>query len=167
MAKQPGRVVIAVGSQAGWVCDLCQTLKIPIQVANTNHAAWCWKNVKRKTDKDDALKLSQLSAMNQLPVVKLPTRRISQWRSLIAYRHTLIGRRTAVKNNIRSILDREGLTMPGGRTGWTKQSMAALGLLSRLICPVSGDELWRGQLHVELQALDQTQRLIDPVEQKL
>ena len=84
---QPDRVVIEVGSQSGWVCDLCESLEIPVQVVNPNHEAWRWKNVKRKTDKDDALKLAQLSAMNQLPLVVLPARRVRQWRSLIAHTH--------------------------------------------------------------------------------
>ena len=165
--EQPNRVVIEVGSQAGWVSDVCEALEIPIQVANTNHEAWRWKNTKRKTDKDDALKLAKLSAMDQLPMVKLPSHSVRQWRSLIAYRHTLIARRTAIKNSIRSLLDREGLTMPGGKNGWTQKSVAALGLMARPICQASDDDLWRGQLHVELQALEQIQQLVIQVEQKL
>jgi len=80
---EPDRVVIEIGSQAGWVCDLAEALEIEIQVANTNHDAWRWKNTKRKTDRDDALKLARLSAMNQLPLVTLPDSRVRQWRSLI------------------------------------------------------------------------------------
>lgn len=165
--EQPDRVVIEVGAQSGWVCDLCETLGITIQVANTNHEAWRWKNVKRKTDKDDALKLAQLSSMNQLPLVILPARRVRQWRSLIAYRHTLVSRRTAIKNSIRAILDRQAIAMPPGKSGWTKRSMQALVDHARPLEQTDGDELWRGQLHMELRALDQIQQCIDPVEQKL
>ena len=164
----PDRVVVEIGSQAGWVSDLAQALEISdVQVANTNHEAWRWKNTKRKTDRDDALKLARLSAMDQLPLVKLPSRRMRQWRSLIGYRHKLIGRRSAIKNDIRAILDREGLTMPGGKKGWTQKSIAALGLMAHPIGQTSAEDLWRGQLHVELQALEQIQVLIDQVEQKL
>lgn len=56
-----------------------------MQVANPNHG-WQWKNVKRKTDKNDALKLAQLSAMDQRPTLELPGTRVRQWRSLIGYR---------------------------------------------------------------------------------
>ncbi len=130
----PDRLVFEVGAQADWVSDLAESLKIrDVQVANANHEAWRWKNTKRKTDRDDALKLARLSAMNQLPVVNLPSHSVRQWRSLIAYRHTLIGRRTAIKNSIRSLLDREGLTMPGGKSGWTQKSIGALSLIARPI----------------------------------
>lgn len=165
--EQPNRVVVEVGSQSGWVCDLCETLGVEVQVVNANHEAWRWQNVKRKTDKDDALKLAQLSSMNQLPLVVLPARRVRQWRSLIAYRHTLVSRRTAIKNSIRAILDRQAIAMPPGKSGWTKKSMQTLSGHARPLVEVDGDALWQGQLHVELQALGQIQPLIDQVEYKL
>jgi transposase len=164
---QPDRVVIEVGPAAGWVKDLCETLGIAIQIANPNHDAWRWKNVKRKTDKDDALKLAQLSAMRQLPTVALPSTRVRQWRALITYRHTLVDRRTMIKNSIRSILDRQGLTHACGKSGWTNSSMAALRELAVPLVEAAGDELWRGQLHVELEALGQVVQLIEQVEVKL
>lgn len=58
---EPQRVAIEIGSAAGWVHDLALAMGLEIQVANSNHEAWRWKNVKRKTDKDDALKLAQLT----------------------------------------------------------------------------------------------------------
>ena len=36
----------------GWVHDLCEEMKLPCAVANTNAAPWQWKHVKRKTDRD-------------------------------------------------------------------------------------------------------------------
>jgi transposase len=162
-----GRVVIEVGPSAGWIKDLCEALGVAIQIANPNHEAWRWKNIKRKSDQDDGLKLAKLSAMNQLPTVTLPSAKVRQWRSLIAYRATLIGRRTAIKNSVRAILDRQGLRHPSGKSGWTHQAIESLrGLASPLEqCPA--EELWRGQLQVELAALEQIATLIDPVEAKL
>jgi len=164
---QPDRVVIEVGPAAGWVKDLCEALAIPIQIANPNTEAWKWKNVKRKTDKDDALKMAQLSAMGQLPTVTLPSSGVRQWRALIAYRHALVGRRTAIKNHVRSILDRQGLTHASGKSGWTRSAIEALGELARPLSQVGGEDLWRGMVHVELAALGQVQQLIDEVESKL
>lgn len=164
---EPNRVVIEIGSQAGWICDLAEALEIEIQVANTNHEAWRWKNTKRKTDRDDALRLARLSAMNQLPLVRLPNRRVRQWRSLIAYRHTLVGRRTAIKNSIRSLLDRQGMAWPSGKRGWTRESLSELRRLAQPIDEVDADQLWRGQLHVELQSLQQQEEQIRQVENKL
>jgi len=164
---KPDRVVIEIGSQAGWVCDLAKSLKIEIQVANTNHEAWRWKNTKRKTDRDDALKLARLSAMNQLPLVTLPDTRVRQWRSLISYRHKLVARRTSIKNSIRGILDRQGIRWPSGRGGWTREAMRLLQQHAQPIEDVDTDNLWRGQLHVELQALQMEEKLIQQVECKL
>ena len=163
----PDRLVIEVGSAAGWVKDLAEALGIEVQVANPNHEAWRWKNVKRKTDKDDALKLAQLSVMDQLPTIQLPAAGIRQWRSLIAYRWTLVGRRTAIKNSIRAVLDRQGLTHASGKKGWAREGLATLGLMAYPIDKVDSDELWRGQLDIELKALEQIEGLIAQVEVKL
>ena len=71
-------MVIEVCTTAGWVGDLVRAREIELQVANPTHEAWRWKNVKRKTDRDDALELDQLSAMGQLPTVYLPERKVRQ-----------------------------------------------------------------------------------------
>ena len=68
------RVIIEVCDMAGWIKDLCDSLQIPIQIANGNTEGWRWRNVKRKTDKDDVLKLVSLSLTDQLPTVNLPDR---------------------------------------------------------------------------------------------
>jgi len=164
---QPDRVVIEIGPSAGWIKDLAQAMGLTVQVANPNHDAWRWKNVKRKTDKDDALKLAQLSAMNQLPTLQLPANRVRQWRSLIGYRWTLVSRRTAIKNHIRSIFDRQGQSFPGGKAGWTNKTLAGLRREARTMKDVGLEDLWRLELHMELEALDQVQALLEPVEEKL
>jgi hypothetical protein len=46
------RVVIEVCDAAGWIVDLCRTLALPVQVADTNREAWRWKNVKNKSDRE-------------------------------------------------------------------------------------------------------------------
>ena len=91
----PDRIVIEVCGIAGWITDLARSLELEIQVVDTRHDAWRWNKVKRKTDREDALKLAKLSAMNQVSTVHMPGRPVRQWKSLIAYRHTLVDRRTA------------------------------------------------------------------------
>lgn len=163
----PERVVIEVGSSAGWVKDLCEALEVRTEVANPNHEAWRWKRTKRKTDRDDALKLAKLSEAGQLPTVRLPSSKVRQWRSLIACRSKLVGRRTSIKNSIRAILDRQGLGHPSGKGGWTKASAAQWEAMSRPLADCGVDDLWRGQLHIELEALKQIATLIEPVEARL
>jgi transposase len=164
---EPQRVVIEVGSQAGWIQDLCQALEVPVQIANPNHEGWRWRNVKRKTDRDDALKLAKLSAAGQLPTVTLPSGPVRQWRSLIGYRSKLIGRRTAIKNSIRALLDRQGMRMPSGRRGWSTEALKQLWVISQSLREVNSNELWRGQLRMELLALEQVEALLGPVEARL
>src|SRR5688572_20343366 len=56
----PGVVIIEACLLAGWVHDLCGERGVRCLVANTASEAWKFKHLKRKTDKDDALRLAQL-----------------------------------------------------------------------------------------------------------
>lgn len=166
-ATEPDRVVIEISPLAGWVGDLVRAMDIPLQVANTNGDAWKWKNVNRKTDRDDALKLAQMSASDELPEVHLPAPRVRAWRSLIHYRQTLVARRTSTKNRIRAILDRQGLQLAAGKTGWSKKRIAELTEHARPIAECEIDDLWRGELHEELEHLAQFQASLKRVTDKL
>jgi len=48
---------------SGWISDWCHELKLKTLVCSTNEEAWHWKNVKRKTDKDDALRLARMAML--------------------------------------------------------------------------------------------------------
>ncbi len=166
---RPDRVVIEVCALAGWVGDIVQEVGIDLQVANPNHEAWRWRKVKRKTDRLDALKLARLSAMNQLSLVHLPKAAVRQCRSLILYRQSLVKRRTATKNRIRSILAAQGHeVLPSGKKGWTHKAMA---VLREVACPLAEirerESLWQGELWEELNDLDRLEEAIVRVERKL
>lgn len=163
----PDRVVFEIGPAAGWVYDVATSNVQEVQVANVNHEAWRWRNVKSKTDRKDAEKLAKLSAMDQLPTVHMPSMQVRQLRSLIAYRQALVNRRTEVKNRIRSLLHSQGLSMGRGRGGWTNESVEALRAQARSWDEVDPEELWRGQLREELDALDQVCLKLCRVSQKL
>lgn len=163
----PDRVVFEICSSAGWVYDICRGLEIETQVANTNHQAWRWKNVKNKNDRNDALKLAQLSAMNQLPTVHMPEPQVRQKRALLQYRQRLVKRRTQIKNNIRALLEREGLSMPAGKGGWSKVCIDQLRGMSLALEECTDGNLWKGQLHLELMSLEQVSKSITELESKL
>jgi hypothetical protein len=57
--------------------------ELTYQVANTNGEAWKWKHVRRKTDRDDALKLARLVALGELPHVQLPETQAKRRRPLV------------------------------------------------------------------------------------
>ena len=65
-------VVMEACGPSGWINDLAQSLKLKTLVCSTNEDAWSWSNVKRKTDKDDALKLARMAAMNELKAIHMP-----------------------------------------------------------------------------------------------
>jgi transposase len=163
----PQRVVFEIGPSAGWLSDLVRTLGIELQVVNVAHEAWRWRNVRAKSDRLDALKLAELSAADQLSLVHVPQRSVRQWRSLISYRKQVVGRRTQIQNTIRAILDREGLTMPTGHKGWTVDSVNHLHELSAPLEDAGPEDLWRGQLRLELQALQAVGVQQDQLEARL
>ena len=96
--RRPDQLAIEIGSQAGWVSDLAESLGLACEVANTNHETWQWKRTRTKTDRRDALRLAKLSLLGELPTVPMPSAAVRQKRSLIKYRHQLVQRRTQVKN---------------------------------------------------------------------
>jgi transposase len=57
---EPELLVFEVCGFAGWIHDLAVELGVRVLVANPNHEGWRWNHVKRKTDRDDALKLARL-----------------------------------------------------------------------------------------------------------
>lgn len=160
--EAPGRVVIEIGPTAGWVCDLCREIGVAVQVANPSHEAWRWKSVKRKSDRDDALKLARLSAMGQLPTVHVPSPRARQWRELIAYRQTLVRRQTRAKNSIRAVLLRRAIPWAAGPAGWSKASLSELAALAG-----RGGEPWHVILREELLQLGQAAAAVARVEKEL
>lgn len=165
--REPDRVVIEICSIAGWVCDLVRSLGIEIQVANTADERWRWRKIKRKSDRRDALKTAQLSAVNQLGTVHVPRVEVRQWRALIAYRQRLVQRRTRMRNHLRDLLLREGLMLPRGRKAWTQVGIATLEALVKPLAEVPLHELWRGELGVELAQLKELQQQIQTVAAKL
>ena len=113
----PRLLVIEACGVCGWISDLAESLSIELRVANVLGEAWKWRRVKRKTDRDDPLKLAKLAASGHLPTVHVPKLAVRQHRSLIRHRHALIDRRTGIKNTIRSLLDAQACRCPAARAG--------------------------------------------------
>ena len=165
--QQPGVVVIEACLLAGWVHDLCTELGVRCLVANTASEAWKFKHLKRKTDKDDALRLAQLHLLGQLPTVTLPSPQVRQWRSLIALRQTLVGRRVAVQNRIRAVFVAQGLPAPRGAKAWSEIGLAGIALQAKSLVECAPDELWRGLLELSLTEYRQVCELITQAEARL
>jgi len=161
-------LVIETCDVAGRVHDLAVALGIPVLVANPAHEAWRWTRVKRKTDKDDALKLAKLTVLGQLPTAHMPAPQQRQRRRLVHYRRVLVDRRTQVKNQVRSIFSQQGLSLPRRGKAWTRAGVEQVAAEARALSECDSiDDLWRGRLHVELQQLEALNQQIARVDEKL
>ena len=164
---KPDLVVIESCTIAGWVHDVCTSQGHKLRICNPNQEAWKWKHIKRKTDRDDALKIAKLAALDQLIPVYMPSERQREYRRLVKYRTVVRGRGVRIKNNIRTIFQRRGLAMVSGRTAWSLKRLDQIENYSKPLCDCRHDELWRGELDLELSELARLRTQHEDVEKKL
>jgi len=147
-------VVFETCDCCGWVYDLCVALGLSAKVVAANSEAWQWRRVKRKTDRDDALKLAKLALLDQLTVVHMPSPEQRQRRRLILHRRSVVSRRTQSRNAIRSIFSQQGLPLVRGGKQWTKAGIEQLKTHARPLAECDDAlDLWRGRLHAEMQLM--------------
>jgi transposase len=65
----------------------------------------------------------------------------------------MIGRVNRLKNNIRSLFANRGLPLPRGQKAWSREGSSQIAEHSRPFLKCSEDELWRGELDLELLQL--------------
>jgi len=150
----PDLVVIESCGLAGWVHDICTEEGYKMLVCNPNQEAWKWKHIKRKTDRDDALKLAKLAALDQLVPVYIPCRQQREYRRLVKYRQVVLGRINRVQNNIRAIFAQRGIEMVRGQKAWGLERLELIAQHRKPLSECSLDDLWRGELDLELLQLE-------------
>jgi transposase len=150
----PDLVVIESCGLAGWVHDICTEEGYEVLVCNPNQEAWKWKHIKRKTDRDDALKLAKLAALGQLVPVYIPCRQQREYRRLVKYRQVVLGRIIRVQNNIRAIFAQRGMEMVRGQKAWALERLELIAQHRKPLAECALDELWRGELDLELIQLE-------------
>jgi transposase len=165
--QRPAVVIIEACLLAGWVHDVCGDCGVSCLVANTASEAWKFKHLKRKTDKDDALRLAQLYLLGQLPTVNLPPPTVRQWRSLIAVRQALVGRRVAVQNRIRALFVAQGLPAPRGAKAWSETGLAGIAAQAKPLAECGPEVLWRGLLDLAVTEYRQVRGLVAQAEARL
>ena len=161
------RVVIEACANAGWVHDRAVAAGHPVKVANTAAESWKFTHHKRKTDRDDALRLAELEAIGQLPTVCLPDPPTRQRRMLIAFRQELVGRRVACQNRIRALFAGQGLPTPSGVRAWTVAGLSGIEQHARPLADCALEELWRGMLQLVVAEYRALVERIAEVEQRL
>ena len=163
----PDLVVIESCGLAGWVHDICTAEGYKVLVCNPNQEAWKWKHIKRKTDRDDALKLAKLAALGQLVPVYIPRRQQREYRRLVKDRQVVLGRINRVQNNIRSIFAQRGMEMMRGQKAWALERYEEIAQHRQPLAECALDDLWRGELDLELIQLDQLRQQQHGIHQKL
>jgi len=157
-------VVFETCDCCGWVYDLCAAVGVAASVVAANSEAWQWRRVKRKTDRDDALKLAKLALLDQLTIVHMPSPVQRQKRRLILHRRSVVAgqppnpapvaRRTQSRNAIRSIFSQQGIALVRGTKQWTRAGIEQLRAHARPLAEcLDALDLWRGRLHAELQLM--------------
>lgn len=114
-------VVMEACGPSGWISDVCKRRGLKTIVCSTNDEAWNWKNTKRKTDRDDAIKLARMVVLDTLTPVHVPSPEIRQQRMLIKYRKKLDGRINRIKN-ARHLSSYLGMTPKQYQSGETDRS---------------------------------------------
>jgi transposase len=161
-------VVFETCDCCGWVYDVCTALGLPAKVVAANPEAWQWRRVKRKTDRDDALKLAKLALLDQLTIVHMPSPVQRQKRRLILHRRSIVSRRTQSRNAIRSIFSQQGIALVRGSKQWTKAGIEQLREHAKPLVDCSDAlDLWRGRLHTELQLMTDVDAQLKAFDHKL
>src|SRR5262245_27746742 len=118
------KAAFEVGVQSQWLASIVRPLAAEVQVANASRIPWLFRDG-RKNDQLDARKLATLLRLDQLPRVHLPRAEVSMWRAMINHRRRLIGRRTALKCQVRAILRTFACRCPH-KSLWTRKGLSWL-----------------------------------------
>jgi len=115
-------VVLEAGNQSWWLSQFLKQRCAKVVVAPAQKIDAIARG-KRKTDKLDARKLSELLRVDGLPTpVHVPSQGGWELRGLLNARRKLVGMRTALSNLVRSVLKQEGVKLKLGalksRRGW-------------------------------------------------
>jgi transposase len=159
-------VVMEACGPSGWIHDLALQCGLKSLVCSTNEEAWRWSNVKRKTDKDDALRLARMAAMKELKAVHMPSEQHREFRSLVKYRKTLDQRINKMKNAIRAWFVNHGISIDSGEKAW-HTGRAWIDSFRKPLADCVPDELWKGELDLELTQLDALTEKMEGVVKRL
>ncbi len=165
-SREVALVVMEACGPSGWIHDLCAELQLKTLVCSTNDEAWQWSKVKRKTDRDDALKLARMASLKGLSAVHVPNPEVREWRTLIKYRKSLSGRNTSIQNSIRALFANHGIEIDSGKRAWCHGRTRIDGYRKPLAECVAS-ELWQGQLDLELTQLDALDLQLESTERRL
>ena len=124
---RPFSVCFEASCGYGYLHERLSALAERVAVAHPGKLRLIFRS-KRKNDRVDAEKQAKLLYLDQVPQVHVPSADVRAWRGLIELRRRLVGRRTAVKAQLRALLRGAGCCdAPAGKALWSKKGLRWLG----------------------------------------
>ncbi|MCA9165873.1 MAG: IS110 family transposase, partial [Planctomycetales bacterium] len=108
----------------------------------------------------------RMAAMGELSSVHMPSEEHREFRSLVKYRKPLDGRINKIKCRIRAWFVNHGIPIDQGDKAW-HTGRERINSFRKPIQECGFDELWRGELDIELTILDSLTQQMDLVVKKL
>src|SRR3954469_10351177 len=120
---RPFSVCFEASCGDGYLHERLSALARRVAVAHPGKLRLIFRS-KRKNDRVDAEKQAKLLYLDQVPQVHVPSADVRAWRGLIELRRKLVGRRSAVKAQLRSLLRGAGACdAPAGKALWSKKGL--------------------------------------------
>jgi transposase len=167
-AVNPTLLVLEACTLSGWIVDLARDLNIPYLVAHPGEDAWQWNKVKRKTDRDDALKLAKLARSGELNSVHIPDAKHRQFQRLVRHRKRIQSYLNRVQNAIRELLMHEGIVFENIPKPLNKKFVEQrLGGECVPLAQCRPEQLWRGILHSHAEMFKALDLQLAEVDKKL
>lgn len=107
-----------------------------------------------------------MAAMNELTAVHMPSEAHREFRSLVKYRKTLDSRINKIKCTIRAWFVNHGITIDRGDKAW-HTGRTLINSYRKPLEQCAANELWKGELDLELTQLDSLSTQLDGVVKKL
>jgi hypothetical protein len=104
--------------------------------------------------------------MNELKAVHMPSETHREFRSLVKYRKTLDHRINKMKCTIRAWFVNHGISIDAGDKAW-HTGRELINSFRKLLVECESNELWKGELDIELTQLDALTTQLDIVVKKL
>jgi transposase len=160
--ERPERVVFEVGTEAGWIADICRELDVEFEAVNPATLMHCMHRRRAKSDRKDALDLATASALKKTRGVHVPTKEIRARRALIEQRARAVERGTALRNEIRSIFQQSGIPLPAAGRAWTLE-----GIMTLRERAAKMEEVHQRRFQIALDALGATEAEVASLETML
>jgi transposase len=126
MLGRPWCVCFEAGIGYGLLHDKLAAMAQRVEVAHPGRLRLIFKS-KQKNDRSDAKKLATLLFLDQVPQVWVPQIGTRKWRELVEFRARLVGKRTAAKSSLRTLLRSCGVRKLVSDAQQTEQGKRAQG----------------------------------------